>query len=290
MKPAGETSASDVGATMIALEGGRSLRVLSAGDGPPVVLIHGAMATAEDMQIALFDRLSPRFRVSAPDRPGHGYSVRERFEASPFRQAALIRAGLRELGVERPVLAAHSMGGPVALAYARDWPDEVAGLVLVNTAAYPELRPFEHFVLSPRAAPGAGPMMSRAAGATLDPVMLPMIQRLMFSPQEIPEGWVREFPHALVRRPEQMTAEGEDYADVAALARLAASYRAIATPAVVLIGERDRVVNPNLHSRALVQALPNARLQSFPDLGHMLHHFAQEAVAEAVEELTQRAG
>ena len=285
MATAEQTSAGAAGATTVALEGGRTLRVLSAGAGAPVVLIHGALGTAEDMQIALFDTLSPRFRVLAPDRPGHGFSLRERFEASPFRQAALIRAGLAELGVERPVVVAHSMGGPVALAWARDQPDEVAGLVLIGTAAYPELRPFEHFVLSPRAVPGTGPMMSRAAGATLDPVMLPMIQKYMFSPQAIPERWVREFPHALVRRPEQMTAEGEDFADVAALARLAASYRAIQTPAVLLIGEQDRVVSPNLHSRALVHALPNARLQSFSDLGHMVHHFAQDAVAEAVEEL-----
>jgi pimeloyl-ACP methyl ester carboxylesterase len=285
MDPAEDASGGGAGATTIALEGGRSLRVLSAGEGRPVVLIHGALGTAEDMQIALFDRLSPRFRVLAPDRPGHGHSVRNRFEASPFRQAALIREGLAQLGVERPVVVTHSMGGPVALALARDWPDEVAGLVLISTAAYPELRPFEHFVLSPRAAPGAGPMMSRAAGATLDPVMLPMMQKYMFSPQAIPERWVREFPHALVRRPEQMTAEGEDFADIAALARLAASYRSIETPTVLLIGEQDRVVSPNLHSRALVHALPNARLQSFPELGHMVHHFAQDAVAEAVEAL-----
>ena len=77
MKAGEQTSTGPAGATTVALEGGRSLRVLSAGEGPPVVLIHGALGTAEDMQIALFDRLSPRFRVLAPDRPGHGFSVRE---------------------------------------------------------------------------------------------------------------------------------------------------------------------------------------------------------------------
>ena len=285
MAAAGQKSTRHGGETTVPLEGGRSLRVLEAGTGAPVVLIHGALGVAEDMQIALFDRLSPQFRVLAPDRPGHGFSVRERFEASPFRQAALIRAGLQALGVDRPVLAAHSMGGPVALAYAREWPEEVAGLLLMNTAAYPELRPFEHFMLSPRATPGAGPLMSRAAGATLDPVMLPLIQTYMFSPQEIPGRWAREFPHALVRRPEQMTREGEDFADVAALARLAASYRAIPARTIIFAGERDRVVSPNMHARALVQALPNAELRTFPELGHMLHHFVQDEVAAAVEEL-----
>ena len=285
MSRAAETSAGRAGATTVALDGARTLRVLEAGQGRPVVLIHGALGVAEDMQIALFDRLAPRFRVLAPDRPGHGFSVRDRFEASPFRQAELIRQGLAELGVERPLLAAHSMGGPVALAWARQWPEEVAGLVLMNTAAYPELRPFEHLVLSPRAAPGAGPVLSRMAGAAFDPLMLPLIQKYMFSPQEPPERWAREFPHDLVRRPEQMTVEGEDFADVAALARLAAGYRGTPARTIILAGERDRVVSPRTHSRALVQALPNAELREFPELGHMLHHFAQDAVAEAVEAL-----
>ena len=280
-------AAAAAGSHMLQLDARRTLRVLEAGSaaGRPVVLIHGALGTAEDMQIALFHRLSPRFRLLAPDRPGHGHSVRERFEASPFRQAELIRQGLRELGVERPVLAAHSMGGPVALAWAQTWPGEVAGLVLMNVAAYPEIRPFEHFLLSPRATPGAGPMMSRAAGATLDPVMLPMIQKYMFSPQEIPERWAREFPHAMVRGAAQMTAEGEDFADVAALARLALGHRATPVRAVILAGERDRVVSPRVHSRALAAALPDAELRMFPELGHMLHHFAQDAVVEAVEAL-----
>ncbi|HEX8569356.1 MAG TPA: alpha/beta hydrolase [Caulobacteraceae bacterium] len=281
-RPAGAGAA---GSRLLQLDGRRTLRVLEAGDGPPVVLIHGALGTAEDMAIALFDQLAPRFRVLAPDRPGHGFSVRERFEASPFRQAELIRAGLAQMGVERPVLAAHSMGGPVALAWARQWPEELAGLLLMNTAAYPELRPFEHFVLSPRAAPGAGPLMSRAAGATLDPLMLPLVQKYMFSPQEVPERWAREFPHDLVRRPEQMTVEGEDFADVPALARLAAGYRATPVRTIILAGERDRVVSPRTHSRALVHALANAELREFPELGHMLHHFAQDAVVEAIEAL-----
>lgn len=287
MTAASRTSSGPAGATTVALDGARTLRVLEAGSGAPVVLIHGALGTAEDMRIALFDTLAPRWRVLAPDRPGHGYSVRARFEASPFRQAELIRQGLRRMGVERPVLAAHSMGGPVALAWAQTWPEEVTGLLLMNTAAYPEIRPFEHLVLSPRAAPGAGPLMSRAAGATLDPVMLPLVQKYMFSPQEIPVRWAREFPHALVRRPEQMTAEGEDFADVPALARLAAGYRATAARTIILAGERDRVVSPNVHSRALVRALPDAELRSFAELGHMLHHFAQDDVAAALEELAR---
>jgi pimeloyl-ACP methyl ester carboxylesterase len=270
----------------LALGEGRTVRVLEAGSGDPVVLIHGIMGAAEDMALGLFDALSPTRRVISVDRPGHGGSIRRRFESSPVRQAELIREGLAALGVERPILVGHSLGGPVALAYARSWAEEVRGLVLLAPAAYPELRPMEHTYLSPRATPWFGPLVSRAAHDSVDPAVLPLLQKAMFAPQDIPASWAEGFPHADVLRAEQMTANGEDISEMPALGQLALTYRAIATPTVILSGDKDMIVSPNRHARALVQALPNARLETLPGLGHMIHHFAQDRIAAAVVELS----
>lgn len=272
----------------LSLEGGRTLRVLETGQGSPVVLVHGVLGGAEDMAMGLFDALSPTHRLIAVDRPGHGFSRRERFESAPTRQAELIRGALLQLGVERPVVLGHSLGGAVALAYARAWPAEVRGLVLLAPAAYPEFRPFEHTYLTPRATPWFGPLVSQAAHHGVDPAVLPLMQKAMFAPQEIPEAWARGFPHERVIRAEQMTANGEDMAEMPALAELAMSYRSIAAPAVILSGDKDGIVSPNRHARALVQALPNARLEMLPGLGHMIHHFAADRIAAAVEELSAR--
>jgi pimeloyl-ACP methyl ester carboxylesterase len=271
--------------TTVDLAGGRTLRALIAGEGPPVVLIHGTLGMAEDMASGLFPSLRERFRTIAIDRPGHGGSRRRRFESSPARQAELIREGLAQLGVERPILVAHSIGGPPALAYARTWPGEVRGLVLLAPAAYPEFRPVEHTFLSPRATPGFGPLLSGAAAVSLDPAVLPMLQKIMFAPQELPDYWARGFPHGQVRRPEQMTANGEDISEMPALGVLALGYRAILTPTVVLSGDRDAIVDPRRHARALVAALPKAELEMLPGLGHMIHHFAAERIVAAVERL-----
>ncbi|MBW3616414.1 MAG: alpha/beta hydrolase [Proteobacteria bacterium] len=260
--------------------------MLQAGGGEPVVLLHGALGMAEDMALGLFSALATNRRAIAVDRPGHGFSRRERFASSPMRQAEQIRAGLQQLGVQRAVMLAHSIGAPVALAYARAWPGEVAGLVLLAPLVYPELRPLEHTYLSPRAAPWVGPLMSQAAHGSVDPGVLPLIQKTMFSPQKIPEYWARGFPHEQVRQPERMTANGEDAADMPALAQLAISYRTIATSTVILSGDKDAVVNPNRHARALVQALPNARLEMLPGLGHMIHHFAQDRIRAVVDEVS----
>jgi pimeloyl-ACP methyl ester carboxylesterase len=264
------------------LEGDRTLRVLEAGQGPPVVLIHGALATADDMLLGPFERLSREYRVLAVDRPGHGLSRRDRFEAAPRRQAELIREGLSEMDVERPLLVGHSFGGMVALAWAAAWPGEVAGLVLVGPMMRPEFRLMEHLLLAPRATPGAGPLLNAASQESLDPALLKTLQKTMFLPQPVPERWERGFPDELVL--DSMVAEGEDAAALLTPSALIDIPR-IAAPAHILYGGEDRVVDPRRHAIPLNALLRNSRLQRLPGLGHMAHHFAIEEVAAAVDGL-----
>ena len=269
------------------LDGGRSLFAVEAGAGPPVVLVHGMLATRHDMLLGPFDPLAKAHRVVAIDRPGHGSSRRERFEAAPRRQAELIRAGLLRLGVERPVLVGHSFGGMVSLAYAAAFPQDVAGLVLLAPLGFPEFRPAEHLFLAPRALPLSGPLLSQAARPTIDPALLRTIQRTMFAPQDIPPHWDAAFPHDLVLRPAEMVANGEDAATLLTPASLI-DLAAIRAPVHVVTGTSDRIVNPSLHALPLARRLPDARLTRLDGLGHMAHHFAPDAVMTAVEDVLAR--
>ncbi|MFX4670165.1 alpha/beta fold hydrolase, partial [Acinetobacter baumannii] len=72
------------------------------------------------------------------DRPGHGWSTRERVEDStPAIQGRMIVETLTRLGVDRAIVVAHSGAGALALRIALDHPDRVAGLVLLAPVAYP---------------------------------------------------------------------------------------------------------------------------------------------------------
>ena len=265
----------------LALEGGRTLRVLEAGEGQPVVLIHGAVATADDMVLSpLFLRLAQGSRALAVDRPGHGLSRRQRFEAAPARQAELIREGLAQLGVERPLLLGHSFGGMVALAWAATWPEDVAGLVLVSPMARPEFRWIEHTLFGPRATPLTGPLFSEAAQRTTDPALLAVLRRTMFAPQPVPERWKASFPERLVL--ETMVAEGEDAAALLSPAGVIDLAR-VAAPVALLYGGEDRVVDPRRHAIPASAALPHVTVERLPGLGHMAHHFAVDEIARAVE-------
>lgn len=101
----------------IDLDSGRSLFALQAGEGPDLVLIHGALTTSHDWRVSPAAELAREFRVTVIDRPGHGHSKRSRFSGTPREQADQIAEGLERLGIERPMIAAHSFGGLVTLAH-----------------------------------------------------------------------------------------------------------------------------------------------------------------------------
>lgn len=117
---------------------GERFRYDDAGSGPPLVLLHGLGASAEDweMQIPAFSR---RFRVIAPDLRGFGGSARGSGRLSIPRFAADVWALLQALGVERFALVGHSMGGAVALQLALEHPQAVTRLVIANSV--PSFRP-----------------------------------------------------------------------------------------------------------------------------------------------------
>jgi pimeloyl-ACP methyl ester carboxylesterase len=97
----------------------------------PIVLAHGLSSNAHIWD-AVAPRLAERHRVVALDQRGHGLSDKPD-EGYAFESiVADLRALIEALALERPVLVGHSWGGNVAVQYAATYPDDVAGLVLVD--------------------------------------------------------------------------------------------------------------------------------------------------------------
>ena len=121
---------------------GVRLHYIERGEGPPVVLLHGNVVTAEDFDTSgVLDLVAKRHRVIAFDRPGFGYSDRPHGSAwSAGTQADLIRDAFAVLGINRPIVLGHSWGAAVALALGLNHPDAVRGLVLLSGYYYPTLR------------------------------------------------------------------------------------------------------------------------------------------------------
>ena len=183
------------------------------------------------------------------------------------------------------MVVGHSHGGAVALAHALQFPDATHGVVALAPIAFPDLR-LEHLLFAPRGMPGFGRALNQAASAALDPALLPTLWQAMFRPQEMPPRFAEVFPFAEAGRAAQIQAEGEDSALLnSGLFRSVMNYPTCRCPVRILAGGRDMVVNNALHGKVLAQILPDGGYDELPGLGHMLHHFAQARIVEAVTRL-----
>lgn len=102
-----------------------------AGDGRPIVLLHGVASNAK-IWLLVAPLLAPRFRVFALDQRGHGRSDKPDTGYGFPTVAGDLLAFVDALGLERPVVVGHSWGGNVALEFAARHPGRAAGLVLVD--------------------------------------------------------------------------------------------------------------------------------------------------------------
>lgn len=115
------------------IEGSR-LHYLDAGNGPPVVLLHGAGpgASSRSNFHETIPVLATRFRVLAVDLPGFGLSEPSRREGFPYQAFALTLDRLLDaLSLETVSVVGNSLGGGTALQMALDFPERVERLVLM---------------------------------------------------------------------------------------------------------------------------------------------------------------
>src|SRR6218665_480908 len=84
---------------------------MGPADAPAVVMIHGIMSQLRVFTYALAGKLAGDRRVVVMDRPGWGYSALTGPRLDINGQADAIAAAIRALGLEKPLLVGHSMGG-----------------------------------------------------------------------------------------------------------------------------------------------------------------------------------
>ena len=118
--------------TTITTKRGCRVRVFQGGSGAPLLFLHGAGGFFRENPF--LDRLAERYRVVAPELPGFGESTGEELleDMQDFAQHSWDVA--TELGLEKPHVVGHSMGGMIAAEMAATQPNDLGKLVLVGAA------------------------------------------------------------------------------------------------------------------------------------------------------------
>ncbi|MBD5780607.1 alpha/beta hydrolase [Pelagicoccus sp. NFK12] len=118
-----------------------SVFLARAGGGPTLVFVHGSPGSWDNFAHLLSDEeLSSQFTVVSVDRPGFGETRPNGSEPSISMQAKRIRDAVVASGVALPAIwVGHSLGGPVVAELAVDYPESVAGMILVAPSMDPDL-------------------------------------------------------------------------------------------------------------------------------------------------------
>ncbi|TIT75002.1 MAG: alpha/beta fold hydrolase, partial [Mesorhizobium sp.] len=127
---------------------GNRIHYVEEGEGRPIVFLHGLGAQLHHFRQTLFGRFGAGYRLIALDRPGSGYSVREGGASGRLpEQAEVVRRFIEQLGLERPLVVGHSLGGAVALALAIEHPTAISGIALLAPLTHLEVRARQKFDL-----------------------------------------------------------------------------------------------------------------------------------------------
>ncbi len=229
----------------------------SKGSGVPLILIHGAGGVHLHWPPQL--RRWAGGRVVALDLPGHGQSGGPQCGSiAEFAQATVKL--LDELQISRAVVAGHSMGSGIAQTLALDYPDRVAGLVLVGAGARLRVAP------------------QIMDGIQKDfPGTVSLIIQWAFGPNA-PEPLTRLARERMLQTPPQVL-----LADYAACNAFDVMERVanIAAPALVLAGTADKMT-PEKYGRYLAEHIPGAQLRLFEGAGHMVMLEQPDEVTAAI--------
>jgi pimeloyl-ACP methyl ester carboxylesterase len=260
---------------------GLRVHVAQAGDGPPVLLLHG-WPQHWYMWRGVIERLAPQFRLIAPDLRGFGWSEApgEGYDPETFAidQFALMDA----LEIERVSVIGHDWGGFVAILMGLADPERVERMVVLNAPhPWPRMRPrllvetWRSWYALLNAAPLLGKRLARSSE----------LPRMILSRGNVTEP----FPEGLDVYLNQFQEPARAEATVAlyryylrAFARgirgSGQRQRRLTVPTLLLFGAKDLFVSPEL----IKGGKPNAdelRIELVPDCGHFIANEKPDLVA-----------
>jgi len=258
-------------------------------DLPAIVFLHGASGNLLDQVKAFQHSLDGRAEMLFVDRPGHGWSERGPAQNGfPDGQARAIAELMARKDIAKALIVGHSFGGIVAANMALETPGRVAGLLFLASASHPWPGGIDwHYRLASNKR--IGWIFAWLAVMPIGLWRIDWIARCVFSPNAYPPDYVTDTAAALVLRPDTFCNNAVDVANLYPhVVAVSPRYGEIVNPTVVMTGDTDDIVSPDIHSACLAGAIGGSTLLRLKGIGHKPDYAANDLCLSALEHLSGR--
>jgi pimeloyl-ACP methyl ester carboxylesterase len=261
--------------------GATAIRYAQAGQGRDVLLLHGSPGSVEDWS-PVFDRLAERFRVTAFDRPGHGYSGGAELPHTLEENARLTLEVIHALRLRDVVVVGHSYGGATSLALATRNPKEARAFVIVGSRAHGPVPVEELYRLL--CLPMFGTGLAAVAAPWVGPARIESGIRSSFGPNlaAMPAEFLSQRAALWGRPTVTHTLACERVTLEASLGAMALHYAEIRKPVFLVYGEQD--ARNYRDAGSLTGEIPGATLVSLPNTGHYVQYARPDALIHVIEQ------
>jgi len=231
---------------------------------PALILLHGLMDSTNAWK-EVFDDLSKKFHVLAPDLPGHGYSEkRSDFSMSLPDQAAMVAGFMTALKIKSCRLIGHSMGGGIAILVASRYPKRIEKLVLVCPTCYPFRTPLKGKL---GMLPHIGPLVVNYIYSRK--LLTDYVRNDVYSDPANATQEEIDIMYAHFDSPEGRSAAQRAMVAIDNPAWMAEDIKKIKASSLIVWGDRDNLVPVSLSYR-LEADIPDSKLHIIDRCGHMV--------------------
>ena len=262
------------------------LRDEGPADAPAIILLHGSNASLHTWD-EWTQRMKDKYRIIRFDQPGHGLTgphPKDDYSVAAFADVVDRVAANRRLG--RFTLGGNSMGGGIAYEYAKTHPEKLAGLILVDSGGQPEAKPTAlpigfrimqwpvinelATIITPRSIIDQSLRSSVSKGSYIDDAEVDLYWELLRRSGNR-EATIKRFGHR--------SAQPKDAFDP----------KPLATPALILWGEEDRLI-PVSSAAWFAKRFPDSRTHIYKGIGHIpMQELPDESARDVIEWMAREA-
>lgn len=255
---------------------GLSLHYLEAGEGEPILLLHG-WPTSSYLWRNVMPPMAKSNRVIALDLPAFGLSSKNPADSySFFYYEQVIEGFLKALGIEQIGLAVHDLGGPIGIFWALRHPEKLTSLALLNTLVYPEVSWMVKLFVAASITPGVRWWLSSPAGLSWA-MRFGVVNKQNIS-AEVARDYYAPFAtsdarNALLRTASRLSPKG--------FKEIKENLSSLTIPLRIIYGENDRILPKVGQTMAKVKRdLPQAEITPLPNCGHFLQEDDPEQIGD----------